>query len=76
MGSAWKSALPRVRFISVSPSVSNRFLIRSRVCSSVSSANFLTPLSGSGPMPAAPTMVAARAVAYWRSPPTPLDVSP
>ena len=54
---------------------SKRFMSRLRVSSSVSSAN-LAPSSSirCGPMPAAPTIVAARAVAYWRSPPTPLDV--
>ena len=32
--------------------------------------------SGSGPMPATPTIEATRVVALWRSPPTPFVFSP
>ena len=56
---------------------SKRFWIRSRVCSSVSSAKVLPCRSiGSGDMPAAPTIIDGRQVTDWRSPPTPTEFSP
>jgi len=56
---------------------SKRFMMRSRVSSSLSSANLCPFRSiGAGAMPDAPTIQAARWVADWRSPPTPTEFSP
>src|SRR5690349_17782314 len=70
-GSAPKSADPRVRFINRIPMYSSRFSIFSRVSSSAPFSS-----SGAGAIPQTPTIVAARAVAWPRSPLTPTEFCP
>jgi hypothetical protein len=51
-----------------------RFMMRSRASSSDSSSQRNSTYSGA--MPHAPTIHAARSVAAWTSPPTPVEFSP
>ena len=66
---------PFVRFMIWIPISSKRFMIFSRA--SRASSSSAPPFSSmcSGPIAEAPTMKAARAVALWTSPPTPVEFS-